>query len=89
MTDKPDLFTKMKSMSTEELESHYDISIIAGRMLSIAGITAILLALIFSNVFVIGLAACGTYILGQLAVGIDETKAYIAGLLEKKYKINS
>jgi hypothetical protein len=86
---EPDLFEKMKSMSKAELEDHYDISIIAGRVLNIAGITAILLALIFSNVFVIGLAAFSTYILGQLAVGIDETKAYIIGLIEQKHKINS
>ena len=86
---EPDLFEKMKSMSKTELEDHYDISIIAGRVLNIAGVSTILFALIFSNIFVIGLASFGAYILGQLAVGIDETKAYITELLEKKYKINS
>ena len=89
MTDEPDLYEKMKSMSKAELESHYDISITAGRMLNVAGVSTILLALIFSNAFVIGLACCGAYVLGQLAVGIDETKEYIISLLEKKYKINS
>lgn len=89
MSNEQDLFEKMKAMSTDELESHYNVSIIAARILNIMGIGTILFALIFSNIFVILLAAGGTFVLGQLAVGLDETKTYISDLLEKKYKINS
>jgi hypothetical protein len=81
---EPTVFEKMKLMSTEELEEHYGISIIAGRILNVAGVATILLALIFSNVFVIGLASFGAYVLGQLSVGIDETKAYITELIKQK-----
>lgn len=86
---EPTLFEKMKTMSQEELGSHYDTTIIVARILNIAGVGAILLALIFSNIFVTGFAVISAYILSQLAVGIDETKAYITDILEKKYKINS
>jgi hypothetical protein len=86
---EPVLFEKMKNMSKEELQDFYDTSGIAGRILHVLGISSILLALIFSNVFVITLSAISVYIVGQMSVGIDETKAYITELLEKKYKINS
>lgn len=86
---EPTLLDKMKSMSAQELEDHYNISIVAGRLLNFAGISAILLALIFSNVVVISLAVVGVYVFGQLAVGIDEVKVYITDLLNQKHKINS
>jgi hypothetical protein len=90
MSEETSLLEKMKTMSKEELEGYYDTTGSASRLLNILGVGLILLALIFSDmIFIAGLAIVAVYIVGQLAVGLDETKDYISDLLEKKYKINS
>jgi hypothetical protein len=90
MSEETSLLEKMKTMSKEELEGYYDTTGSAARLLNILGVGLILLALIFSDmIFIAGLAIVAVYIVGQLAVGLDETKDYISDLLEKKYKINS
>jgi hypothetical protein len=90
MSEGTSLLEKMKTMSKEELESYYDTTGSASRLLNILGVGLILVALIFSDmIFIAGLAIMAVYIVGQLAVGLDDTKDYIRDLLEEKYKINS
>jgi hypothetical protein len=89
MNKEESLFDKMKTMSAEELTGFYSTSRTIGGILHVAGISLILLMLLFPNIVVLTLLGIGTYIVSQFAVGIDEAKAYITKLLEEKYKINS
>lgn len=89
MKDDKSLFEKMKTMSVNELRGFYSTSRTISILLHIAGVSAIFFMLTIPNMFIFILLIIGVYVLAQFAVGIDETKAHIIYLLEKKEKINS
>ena len=87
MSEENELMRKMRTMPKEELMEYMHISNVSGRACNIVGIGMILMALIFTNVFTICLAAAVVYIAGQIACGVDDLKNHIDGLM--KAKINS
>lgn len=90
MSEEQGLFEKMKTMTKEELESYYDTTGSAGRLMNFLGVGLFFTALVFSEVtWVVVLSLIGVYVVVQMAMGIDEAKAHIINILETKHKINS
>ena len=87
MSEENELMKKMRTMPKEELMEYMHISNVSGRVCNVAGVGMILIALIFTNVFTICLAAAVVYIAGQIACGVDDLKNHINLLMETK--INS
>ena len=83
--EKIELFEKMKSMSKDELIEYMGTVKIASNICNVAGISAVLLALAFTNVYMLCIAGVALWGFGQLAVGADVTKAFITILLETKF----
>lgn len=84
-TEKIELFEKMKSMSKDELIEYMGTVKIASNICNVAGISAIMVALVFTNIYVLSISALALWGFGQLAVGADVTKAFINNLLETKF----
>lgn len=83
--EKIELFENMKSMSKDELNDYMNTVKFARNICNVAGVTAVLLALTFTNVFVVVLACIVLWFFSQMAVGADVTQAFIINLLETKF----
>lgn len=87
MSEKdPDLFKRMNTMSFDELTGYISTTKLAGKICAFSGISAILLALIFMNLYVVTLSGVVLYFFGKMAVGCDEIFKHATNLLEKKYR---
>ena len=86
MSKEPELLQRMHTMSSDELNGYISTTKLAGKICAFSGISAILLALIFTNVFVITLTGVVLYFFGKMAVGCDEIFKHATALLEKKYR---
>ena len=83
MNEDSELFIKMKTMNTEELEEYLHISTVSSRVCAALGIGAILLALIFTNALTVPIAAIVVYITSQIACGVDELSRHIKHLINR------
>jgi len=85
IVEKIELFEKMKSMSKDELIDYMGTVKIASNICNVVGISAVMLALVFTNIYMLSIAGVVLWGFGQLAVGADVTKAFINNLLETKF----
>ena len=76
----------MKTMSLDELAEYERISKITKRIIGIMGVGAILLSLIFPNVFVILLTLLSLFILADASIAMDMTIDYIQLLMSSKLR---
>ena len=81
MNEESELLQKMKTMSKAELADYMHVSNVSSRICAVIGIGSMLLALIFTNVFTVAVAALVVYVAGQIACGVDELKAHISFLI--------
>lgn len=83
--EKIELFENMKSMSKDELNDYMSTVKFARNICNVAGVTAVLLALTFTNVYMVIFACIVLWVFGQIAVGTDVTQDFIVKLLETKF----
>lgn len=80
-----ELFEKMKSMPKDELIEYMGTVKLARNICNVIGISTVLLALTYTNIFVLSITGLVLWGFGQLAVGADVTQAFIVNLLETKF----
>lgn len=85
-SEQPELFDKMMTMSKAELEGYLSTVKFAKHLCNFAGISAVLLALFFPNIYMVMLSMAVLWAFSNLAVGADKTRDFALALMEKKYK---
>ncbi len=81
--DDDSLMSKLKRMNREQLAEYARAAKLAAGIINVLGVTTILLALIFPNIFMIVGAVWLVFEFGKASSQIAETKEYIRSRLDK------
>lgn len=80
---KDDLYSQLKTMSREDLETYEGAALSTKKFIDIGAVSILFIILVFTNAFTILLGGLVVFIMSHLSVNITNTLNYIRALLSK------